>query len=98
MANELKGSLEEQKTALSGLKQKMTAALDALKGQTGKAASTAAAAMAAITALKKNPPKPVIAPPPAGVAFAALRGEDVPVLYDLPRERVWDGTVEEPEG
>jgi len=74
-ANGLKGSLEEQKTALSGLKQQMTAALDALKGQTGKAASTAAAALAAVTALKKNPPKPVIAPPPAGVAFAALRGK-----------------------
>ena len=39
--------------------------------------------------------------PTAGVehwgphAFAALRGEEVEVLYDLPRESVWDG---EPEG
>jgi ADP-ribose pyrophosphatase YjhB (NUDIX family) len=29
-------------------------------------------------------------------AFAAIRGEDVDVLYDLPRERVWRGVVEEP--
>lgn len=42
--------------------------------------------------------------PTAGVdhwgphAFAALRGEDVPVLYDLPRDRVWDGDPESAEG
>lgn len=29
-------------------------------------------------------------------AFAAIRGEDVDVLYDLPRERVWRGAIQEP--
>jgi ADP-ribose pyrophosphatase YjhB (NUDIX family) len=42
--------------------------------------------------------------PTAGVehwgphAFAALRGEPVEALYDLPRERVWDGDLDEADG
>ncbi len=72
---EVSKQLAAHEAALKELRGK----LEEMRGGTAKAAETAskaaaqaAAAVAALEALKKNPPKPRITPPPAGAIFAAL--------------------------
>ncbi len=92
------GASAEDLQALRRQLAEQEKALEALRAEAADGARKAAAALAAVEQLKAHPPKAVIAPPPAGVAYAALRrkaASGAPFAKELKALQPWLPTMME---
>ena len=69
----LEGRLKRQEEALLRLRTELQESIEKAMAQALKAEQAARGAHAAVAKLKANPPMPKISPPPAAMAYAALR-------------------------